>query len=77
MAICFHLLQVLAQSETYNIICFDKGIQKGLSEQISTHCVRKQAEVQISTRIPRVLSTVRWKSPDSKISTLKILDSNC
>ena len=26
MAICFHLLQVLAQSETYNIICFDKGI---------------------------------------------------
>ena len=54
MAICFHLLQVLAQSETYNIICFDKGISKGLSEQISTHCVLKQAEVQISTRIPRV-----------------------
>ena len=26
MAICFHLLQVLAQSETYNIICFDKAI---------------------------------------------------
>ena len=54
MVICFHLLQVLAQSETYNIICFDKGIKKGLSEQISTHCVLKQAEVQISTRIPRV-----------------------
>ena len=46
MAICFHFLQVLAQSETYNIICFDKAIKKELSEQISTHCVLKQAEVQ-------------------------------
>ena len=42
MAICFHSLQVLAQSETYNIICFEKAIKKGLSEHISTDCVLKQ-----------------------------------
>ena len=57
MAICiwlFLLLQVLAQSETYNIICFDKAIKKGLSEHILTHCVLKQAELHIGTRRPRV-----------------------
>ena len=31
----------------------DKAIWKGLSEQISTDCVVKQTELQISTRRPR------------------------
>ena len=42
----------LNQKNTSSV--FDKAIKKGLSEQISTHCVLKQAELQISTRIPRV-----------------------
>ena len=32
----------------------DGAIQKGLSEHISTRCVLKQTELQISKRIPRV-----------------------
>ena len=42
----------LNQKHTPSVI--DKAIQKGLSEHISTHCVLKQAELQISTRRPRV-----------------------
>ena len=34
MAICFHLLQVLALSETYIMICLDQTISKGISELI-------------------------------------------
>ena len=48
MAICFYLLQVLTQKHTTASV-FDKAIKK------STHCVLKQAELQISTRIPRVV----------------------
>ena len=54
MAICFHLLQVLAQSEITTPSVIDRAIQKELSEHISTHCVLKQAELLINTRRPRV-----------------------
>ena len=54
MAICFNLLQVLAQSEKTTPSVVDRAIQKGLSEHISTRCVLKQAELQINTHRPHV-----------------------